>query len=677
MSARLRVAELRAELQRRGLDVSGTKPALVRRLDAAICEAEKAVVAAAPTSVANGYDVAVDGKRNGGNNKRKRSGDGGEEGNGDTCTDVTKLEGMSYRELQGLAKARGVAANGGKKDVIQRLLSATADPAAVADGGPQGEKEVIKGGDEEVEVKKEKMVTATKKGAAVLDQHIPDHIKVNYHVLQVGDEIYDATLNQTNVGDNNNKFYIIQVLESDAGGSFMVYNRWGRVGVRGQDKLHGPFPTRDQAIYEFEGKFHNKTNNHWSDRKNFKCYAKKYTWLEMDYGETEKEIVSFTDQIDSNLIFVLVLILSYLFQEKGSITDQIKETKLETRIAQFISLICNISMMKQRMVEIGYNAEKLPLGKLRKATILKGYHVLKRISDVISKADRRHLEQLTGEFYTVIPHDFGFRKMREFIIDTPQKLKAKLEMVEALGEIEIATKLLEDDSSDQDDPLYARYKQLHCDFTPLEADSDEYSMIKSYLRNTHGKTHSGYTVDIVQIFKVSRHGETERFQKFASTRNRMLLWHGSRLSNWAGILSQGLRIAPPEAPVTGYMFGKGVYFADMFSKSANYCYASEACRSGVLLLCEVALGDMNELLNADYDANNLPKGKLSTKGVGQTAPNMVESKVADDGVVVPLGEPKQEPSKRGGLLYNEYIVYNVDQIRMRYVLHVNFNFKRR
>jgi hypothetical protein len=32
------------------------------------------------------------------------------------------------------------------------------------------------------------------------------------------------------------------------------------------------------------------------------------------------------------------------------------------------------------------------------------------------------------------------------------------------------------------------------------------------------------------------------------------------------VLSPGLRIAPPEAPVSGYMFGKGVYFADMFSK---------------------------------------------------------------------------------------------------------------
>lgn len=49
----------------------------------------------------------------------------------------------------------------------------------------------------------------------------------------------------------------------------------------------------------------------------------------------------------------------------------------------------------------------------------------------------------------------------------------------------------------------------------------------------------------------------------------------------------GLRIAPPEAPVSGYMFGKGVYFADMFSKSANYCCSSRVASAGVLLLCEV------------------------------------------------------------------------------------------
>lgn len=31
---------------------------------------------------------------------------------------------------------------------------------------------------------------------------------------------------------------------------------------------------------------------------------------------------------------------------------------------------------------------------------------------------------------------------------------------------------------------------------------------------------------------------------------------------------------------------------------------------------------------------------------------------------------------QGCLLYNEYIVYNVDQIRMRYLIQVNFNFNR-
>ena len=48
-----------------------------------------------------------------------------------------------------------------------------------------------------------------------------------------------------------------------------------------------------------------------------------------------------------------------------------------------------------------------------------------------------------------------------------------------------------------------------------------------------------------------------------------------------------MRIAPPEAPATGYMFGKGCYFADMFQKSMNY---SSGIKSKLLLLCDVALG---------------------------------------------------------------------------------------
>ncbi|XP_047080233.1 poly [ADP-ribose] polymerase 2-A-like [Lolium rigidum] len=537
-----------------------------------------------------------------------------------------------------------------KKKDAAAMPPSTPRAGAAAKGGGDGKAQDAAAA---AVMKDAKIVTATKKGAAVLDPHIPDDMKKSWHVLQAGDEIYDATLNQTNVGANNNKFFIIQALESDVGKSFMVYWRYGRVGSRGRTELMGPMQ-RHEAINLFQFKFEDKTNNQWVSRHSFRCHAKKYTWLEMDYGKEGDKA-----------------------QKKELVANQIKETKLETRTAQFISVICDITMMKQQMMEIGYNADKLPLGKISQSTISKGYDVLKRISHAISRGDKIHIEQLTGEFYTIIPHDFGFKKMREFIIDTPEKLKAKLEMVEALGEIEIATKLLEDDSTDQDDPLYARYKQLGCDFTPLEVDTEEYSMIKTYLKNTHGKNHTDYTVDIVQIFKVTRHGETERFQKFIGAGNRMLLWHGSRLTNWTGIFSKGLRIAPPEAPNNGYMFGKGVYFADMFSKSANYCCFSETSnKSGVLLLCEVALGSMNELIYGDVCANDLPKGKLSTKGLGKTAPDMANSKITDDGVVVPLGKPKRYLPERGILNYNEYIVYDVNQIRMRYVIHVSFNSKK-
>ncbi len=55
--------------------------------------------------------------------------------------------------------------------------------------------------------------------------------------------------------------------------------------------------------------------------------------------------------------------------------------------------------------------------------------------------------------------------------------------------------------------------------------------------------------------------ENTRYTK--DIHNKKLLWHGSRLTNFVGILSQGLRIPPPEALIIGYPFGKGVYFADM------------------------------------------------------------------------------------------------------------------
>ena len=46
----------------------------------------------------------------------------------------------------------------------------------------------------------------------------------------------------------------------------------------------------------------------------------------------------------------------------------------------------------------------------------------------------------------------------------------------------------------------------------------------------------------------------------------------------------------------------------MCTKSANYCFTTPTKNTGLILLCEVALGEMNELTNADYNASSLPQG---------------------------------------------------------------------
>ena len=47
---------------------------------------------------------------------------------------------------------------------------------------------------------------------------------LNHLFIQVVDD-WDCMLNQTNIGHNNNKFYVIQLLKNKSSGRFHVWNR--------------------------------------------------------------------------------------------------------------------------------------------------------------------------------------------------------------------------------------------------------------------------------------------------------------------------------------------------------------------------------------------------------------------------------------------------------------------
>ena len=98
----------------------------------------------------------------------------------------------------------------------------------------------------------------------------------------------------------------------------------------------------------------------------------------------------------------------------------------------------------------------------------------------------------------------------------------------------------------------------------------------------------------------------------------------------------------------------------------------------MVLLSEVSLGTTNDLLSDDYTADKLHAEKHSVGGMGSIGPDPSMAKTLPCGTVVPLGKPVNTKVKNPTgytLNYNEYIVYNTQQIKMKYLLQVKFNFK--
>ena len=404
--------------------------------------------------------------------------------------------------------------------------------------------------------------SVTLKGKAPVDPDCPQ--ATTYHVFSEGNDIWDAMLNQADIKNNNNKFYIIQLLEGDSGQGFGVWMRWGRVGAPGQNSWQAS-SALEQAKKVFEGKFKDKTKNKWGERNSFEKKEGKYDLVAVDHCQQEAASV---------------------VKDEG----HLPHSRLPKPVQELVRLVCSLKTMEEAVMEMQYDTRKAPLGKLTKEQITAGFKALHAVAECVENGHiggPEHIEAC-NKFYTRIPHVCGMKRLP--LLTSKAEVKEKIQLLEALQDIEVALKLLGPaEAVDQN------YNQLQINIAPIPAGPLRDLVGRSIL-STHADTHSQYIMVMEELFSLEKPSET---QNFLDCGNRQLLFHGSRLSNWAGILGQGLRIAPPEAPVTGYMFGKGVYFADMSSKAANYCFPSRSQPYGLLLVCEVSKGASRELVSAD------------------------------------------------------------------------------
>ena len=162
---------------------------------------------------------------------------------------------------------------------------------------------------------------------------------------------YSCDLNQTNIVGNNNKFYKMQV--HVAGGQYILYARYGRVGSKGQI-TEKTFISPGTCSSE---------------------YCKTFIKEEKG-GYVALQTKSPDAVIETN-------IHSKATQASTQAVPEFADSTLAPEVKKLLEFITDTKAMKQTMIDQGIDLEKLPLGNLSEETIKQGFKYLCEIDAIL------------------------------------------------------------------------------------------------------------------------------------------------------------------------------------------------------------------------------------------------------------------------------------------------------
>lgn len=406
-----------------------------------------------------------------------------------------------------------------------------------------------------------------------------------------------AVLSKTSLEANNNKFYVLEVHE--AASQFRLFTHYGRVGSAGV-KESKDFDDKAAAMGAYAKLLREKT----SPRKGYVLV------------EVEKAAVG-SDALK---------VASEQTQEKRGM----KPSLLAPEIAQFIEHIYDES--KSELVR----RIETPLGSLSRSQIERGADALREIRFAIARDHQDKIVPLTSRYYSLVPHRLGrWTNLDEVAINSIEKADTEEELLQLMRDVYHLQGDLESETD-------RKYRALGAKLSVVSPRDPAYRQVERRVLDTQSARH-GFKLRVNKIFTAELPEERRHFETDGKTvGNLQGLFHGTKNCNMAGILSRGLLIAPKNAPVSGYMFGKGIYFADQSSKSAQYSlvYASNKRDIGYLFLADVALGKIKAEQTPTY-REEAPRGFHSVQGC-----------------------------KGSHLIHNEFIIYKTSQCTLRYIAEI-------
>jgi poly [ADP-ribose] polymerase len=467
----------------------------------------------------------------------------------------------------------------------------------------------------------------------------------NYEIKQ------KSVLQATDIKSNHNKYYALElhVGQGPAGALYRLFTHYGRTddletNPDSGQKENRYFATLQAALAGYQAIYAQKT----SPRKGYQEVA-----LASSKIGSEKARGTSSGDVDAKTLEKLNGHKSDGKQAKKpspKTTKKSKKPALPTAVQELVRYIYDEAtgaLTSQVQAKITANGIETPLGVLTIGQIEKGEQILAAAYDVFQqprlKNKQERLEQLSSQFYTVIPHRFGRSRAAAAaaVLDRLEQFEQKQNTLQLMKDMlqvngEAGSVLF-------DAEVHQEYEALGCRIQHVPPDAGEYAQMCESIRESLVKRKR---LQVVNLYRVAREAEHKAFR--SELDNQQMLFHGSRIQNWVGLLSRGILL--PKIVVSmgvhrtdaGWL-GHGIYFGDAACTSMAYATPGRR-KTSLMAVARVGLGQVKQYRKITYGLSAPPSGFDSCHGVRRQ--RGIDSEFDDD----------------------EFVIYDTRQQRLEYLV---------
>lgn len=423
--------------------------------------------------------------------------------------------------------------------------------------------------------------------------------------VNVVESLQRWTLNFTDIVNNNNKFYNLEIIKDDKGKMYL-YTVYGRVGASGA-KEYRICDSQSQAEKEAQSIIKAKTKKGYVEVKLAKA----------DVGSSVGQA-----KVDNSVsVDALKKLGATVVEEPAQIS------KLHAEVQELIRAWFGAT---EEFVQLNLDTKKCPLGQLALSQIDLAKQILDQARNQVhaKKPDTQELNKLTSQYYANIPHVLPHRINADLLrFDDDPKIDRAHDILDVFADAKNVQAVISKKNA-----IDSQYSTLNAELEWLDPNSPTWKWIDTMLHGTRAYNHSALgKLKVHKIFKVSRKNEQDYFLKVAEdiakdcgkhspsetyvefVRKRPDVpkelqdvyknanvcpgWHGTRRANMIGITTKGLLIRPSGVVHAGSMYGDAIYWATNSTKSINYCdvrgsyWAQGSSKTAYLFLGDVAFGN--------------------------------------------------------------------------------------